>query len=120
MQISQLLINSSINLSYWNNSIHEGLVELMKGILEETVAIAHTNSIMLDYGERINYIVNLLKNAKGGRSSMLQDFEAKRATEIDFINGAIVKAGEKAGIPTPYNHTMVCIIKAIQDNYLKV
>jgi 2-dehydropantoate 2-reductase len=98
---------------------HEGLVELMRGILGETVAVAHANGIGLDYEERINYIVNLLKNAKGGRSSMLQDFEAKRATEIDFINGAIVKAGAKAGIPTPYNHAMVCLVKAIQDDYLR-
>jgi 2-dehydropantoate 2-reductase len=98
---------------------HEGLVELMQGILRETVAIAHANGIMLDYEERINYILNLLRNAKGGRSSMLQDFEAKRATEIDFINGAIVRAGEKVGIPTPYNHAMVCLIKAIQEDYLR-
>lgn len=98
---------------------HEGLIELMQGILRETVAIAHANSIMLDYDERINYILNLLRNAKGGRSSMLQDFEAKRATEIDFINGAIVRAGEKVGIPTPYNHAMVCLIKAIQGDYLR-
>ncbi|MCU0341837.1 MAG: 2-dehydropantoate 2-reductase [Spirosomaceae bacterium] len=95
----------------------EGLVELMQGILKETVAIAHANGIPLDYDERISYIVNLLKNAKGGRSSMLQDFEAKRPTEIDFINGAMVKAGAKAGIPTPYNHAMVCLIKAIQGSY---
>lgn len=98
---------------------HEGLVALMQGILKETVAVAHANGIMLDYDERIAYILNLLRNAKGGRSSMLQDFEAKRATEIDFINGAIVRAGEKTGIATPYNHAMVCLIKAIQDDYLR-
>jgi 2-dehydropantoate 2-reductase len=98
---------------------HESLVVLMKGILKETVAIAQSNGITLDYEERINYIMNLLKNAKGGRSSMLQDFEAKRATEIDFINGAIVEAGAKVGIPTPYNHAMVCLIKAIQEDYLR-
>jgi 2-dehydropantoate 2-reductase len=98
---------------------HEGLVALMQGILRETVAVAQANGIALDYQERIDYIVNLLKNAKGGRSSMLQDVEARRITEIDFINGAIVKAGEKAGIPTPYNHAMVCLIRAIQDDYLR-
>jgi 2-dehydropantoate 2-reductase len=100
-----------------NVPTHEGLVELMQGILRETVAVAAANGITLDYEERISYILNLLRNAKGGRSSMLQDFEAKRATEIDFINGAIVRAGAKAGIATPYNHAMVCLIKAIQDSY---
>lgn len=87
-----------------------GLVELMKCILKEMVEVANASGIDLDYDERLEYILNLLRNAKGGRSSMLQDFEAFRQTEIDFINGAIVKEGRKFGIPTPYNHAMVCLI----------
>jgi 2-dehydropantoate 2-reductase len=98
---------------------HEGLVDLMKGILAEVVEVASHHGITLDFEERINYIVNLLKNAKGGRSSMLQDFEAKRATEIDFISGAIVKEGAKFGVKTPYNHAMKCLIQSIQEGYLR-
>jgi 2-dehydropantoate 2-reductase len=98
---------------------HEGMVELMKGILGEVVEVASHHGITLDFEERINYIVNLLKNAKGGRSSMLQDFEAKRATEIDFISGAIVKEGAKFGVKTPYNHAMKCLIQSIQEDYLR-
>ena len=49
---------------------------------------------------------------------MVQDVEAKRPTEIDVINGAIVAAGRKHGIPTPINDTMVALIKSLQDRYL--
>jgi 2-dehydropantoate 2-reductase len=98
---------------------HESLVLLMQGILKEIIEVAKHHGINLDYDERINYIVNLLKNAKGGRSSMLQDFEAKRATEVDFISGAIVREGAKFGVATPYNHAMQCMIQAIQDDYLQ-
>ena len=98
---------------------HEGLVELMQNILKEIVAVAAKNGISLDYDERINYILNLLRNAKGGRSSMLQDFEAKRATEIDFINGAVVREGAKHSVPTPYNHAMQCLVRSIQEGYLR-
>lgn len=97
----------------------EGLVDLMKGILKEVVSVANASGIVLDYEERLGFILNLLHNAKGSRSSMLQDFEACRPTEIDYINGAIAREGGKAGIATPYNHAMVCLIKSIQENYLK-
>ncbi|HJJ94632.1 MAG TPA: 2-dehydropantoate 2-reductase, partial [Methanocorpusculum sp.] len=40
-------------------------------------------------------------------SSMYQDIMAKRLTEVDYINGAIVELGKKHGIPTPVNETIV-------------
>ena len=45
----------------------------------------------------------LLEKAIGGKASMLQDVEAGRRTEIDVINGAIVAAGKRHGVPTPHN-----------------
>jgi 2-dehydropantoate 2-reductase len=51
---------------------------------------------------------------------MLQDVEASRRTEIEVINGAIVRAGKSAGIPTPVNETMVAMIGALQAKYLAV
>ena len=42
---------------------------------------------------------------------MLQDVIRKRKTEIDFINGAIVKEGEKVNIPTPFNQMITELIK---------
>jgi 2-dehydropantoate 2-reductase len=56
-------------------------------------------------------------NAVGARGSMLQDVEAKRKTEIDVINGAIVKMGAEAGIATPVNQTFVNIIKALESTF---
>ena len=42
---------------------------------------------------------------------MLQDFEAGRRTEIDVINGAIVRAGDAAGIAVPLNGALVALVK---------
>jgi 2-dehydropantoate 2-reductase len=98
---------------------HEPMLQLMKLLLLETVAVAKANHIELDYEERINTITNLLKNAVGARSSMLQDVEAGRQTEIDVINGAIVQAGKQHGIATPYNESMVLLVQALEQEYLK-
>jgi len=48
------------------------------------------------------------------KTSMLQSLEKGTLTEIDFINGAVVRAGAKAGVPTPVNSTLVACIKGIE------
>ena len=96
---------------------HDGTLDLMRGILREVVAVANAQGIPLDYLERWNAITTLLKKAVGGKSSMLQDVEKGRRTEIDVINGAIVAAGRSLGIPTPYNESMVWMVKALEETF---
>ena len=97
---------------------HEGTLSLMRGLLAEVAAVAHAQGISLDEGERWQAISSLLERAVGARSSMLQDVEAGRRTEIDVINGASCEAGRKKGIATPLNDAMVWLINALQERYL--
>jgi len=48
------------------------------------------------------------------KASMLQSLEKGSVTEVDFINGAVVRAGAKAGVPTPVNATLVACLKGIE------
>jgi 2-dehydropantoate 2-reductase len=43
-----------------------------------------------------------------------QDILKKRRTEVDFINGLVVKKGREAGVPTPFNEAMTSVIKQIE------
>ena len=97
---------------------HEPMMDVMRALLRETVSVAEAEGIFLDFDERWDYIVNLLRNAVGARGSMLQDVQAKRRTEIDVINGAIAAAGRRHGIATPVNDTMVGLMKALEAEYL--
>lgn len=45
---------------------------------------------------------------------MLQDIEAGRRTEVDYINGKIVEYGAQAGVPTPYNAMIRGLVKALE------
>ena len=72
----------------------DGTKSLMAAILKEVVAVANAQGIALDYDERWAAITGLLEKAIGGKASMLQDVEARRQTEIEVINGAIVDAGK--------------------------
>jgi 2-dehydropantoate 2-reductase len=97
----------------------DGTKKLMAAILAEVAAVAKAQGIALDYDERWAAITGLLEKAIGGKSSMLQDVEATRQTEIEVINGAIVDAGRRTGVPTPHNETMVWMVQAAERRYLQ-
>jgi 2-dehydropantoate 2-reductase len=92
---------------------------LMQELLIEVVAVARAQNISLNFEERWEAICNLLhKLAPNTKGSMLQDVERRNQTEIDVINGAIVEAGTRFGIATPYNHSMLCLIKALEQSFV--
>lgn len=96
---------------------HDTMLLLMQNLLRETVNIANAQGIDISYNERWDAITNLLRKAVGGKASMLQDVERSRRTEIDVINGAIVEAGKRVGIPTPYNNTMVWLVRSLEETF---
>ncbi|MBW1804694.1 MAG: 2-dehydropantoate 2-reductase, partial [Deltaproteobacteria bacterium] len=53
----------------------------------------------------------------GNRASMLQDVLKRKPTEIDAINGAIVREGKALGISTPVNFMLTEIIHGLQETY---
>jgi 2-dehydropantoate 2-reductase len=97
---------------------HEPLLELMQALLREAVKVANHQNIPLDFHERWETITALLKRCgPTAKSSMLQDVEKGRRTEIDVINGAIVAAGRQLRIPTPHNEAMVWMIKSLEATF---
>jgi 2-dehydropantoate 2-reductase len=93
-----------------NDPIVSGLVD---SLLKEGVKVARANELMLGpdyYLDCLDYI----KDAGHHKPSMLQDIEAKRQTEIDYINGKIIEYGERAGVLTPYNSTLRSLVKALE------
>jgi 2-dehydropantoate 2-reductase len=54
----------------------------------------------------------VIPRAASHRSSMVQDLEAGRRTEVDYLNGAIVKMGREVGIDTPFHQSIVALIHA--------
>lgn len=89
------------------------LFNLVDSLLKEGVAVARANEFILGpdfYPDTINYI----RNAGHHKPSMLQDIEAGRRTEIDFINGKIIEYGLRVGMPTPFNTTLRSLVKALE------
>ena len=65
-------------------------------------------------------LLELTRTAGGGtglaRSSACVDLENGRRTEVDWINGAVVRLGQTHGIPTPVNRTLVAAVKGLEKH----
>ena len=54
------------------------------------------------------------------KASMLQSLENGSITEIDYVNGAVVRLGSQLGVPTPVNQTLVACLKGIERRLFQV
>jgi len=87
--------------------------DLVDSLIKEGIAVARANEFSLGSGY-YPYAIGYIKNAGNHKPSMLQDIEAGRRTEIDYINGKIVEYGRQAGIATPYNTMIRGLVKALE------
>lgn len=121
---SKLIINAGINaltaLTRLNNGRlieYEGTKDIMRLAVFEAVKIAKVKGIKLIYDDPIEKIESVCKATAGNVSSMLQDVLNKKRTEIDFINGAVVKWGQNLNVTTPVNYTLTNLIKTVEASY---
>lgn len=88
--------------------------DLFTALIEEASAVARALGIELQRDPR--ELVQAGAQAPGKhQASMLQDVLAGRPTEIDFMNGAIVQAGEKAGVATPLHRALWALVKGLEQ-----
>lgn len=93
--------------------------DLMEAAMREVMALAGTQGISLteeDVGEWYKVLYSL---DPGGKTSMLQDVEAQRKTEVEMFAGTVMKLGRRHAIPTPVNRYLFRKIREIEGSYLK-
>jgi len=86
---------------------------LAEAVLREGIEVAEANGIYFESGF-LEHCMGYLDKAGHHRTSMHVDIEKKNPTEIGFINDKIVKYGKAKGIPTPYNSTIVSLIRGTE------
>ena len=89
--------------------------ELMELTMREVMDIARTAKVNLYEDDIQNWYTFMYQLSPQGRTSMLQDIEAKRKTEVEMFAGKIIELGEKHAIPTPVNTVLFKAIKAIEE-----
>lgn len=94
------------------------VVALCFAVAREVVEVGLAMGFSLDLNERLENISAILAAGGTGKASMLQDVEARRPTEIEAINGAVVRQGELVGIPTPLNAALATLILGREASWL--
>jgi 2-dehydropantoate 2-reductase len=94
------------------------LRSVVSGLVDEGTAVASAQSIVLDADpeELIDHAARP-DVAYEHKASMLQDVEARRATEIDYLNGGIARFGRELGVPTPLHDTVTALIKGVEASW---
>ena len=92
--------------------------ELMESAMREVITIAQAEGIHLVEEDIANWKSFLSTLSPQGKTSMLQDVEAKRKTEVEMFAGKVIELGKKHGIPTPINQTLYRFIKVIEESYI--
>jgi len=87
---------------------------LMEALMHEVVLLAQASGVNLIKQDVLNWYPVLHTLSAEGKTSMLQDVEAGRKTEVDVFGGKVIELGNWFNISTPVNQTVVQIIKVLE------
>lgn len=117
----KLVINAAINpltalLRVPNGALLERppARELLQALACETAAVAAARGVQLPFADPVQAAEAVARRTAANRSSMLQDVERGAPTEIDAICGAVVQAGERLQLPTPFNRTLLRLVQSLR------
>lgn len=120
---NKLFINAGINAVAALTGLKNGhlldypeTLRLMEALVSEAVAVARKKGIPIE-GNPIEKVKAVAEATRENRCSMGQDFDNRRKTEIDAINGAVVREAERLGIAVPYNQMITDLIKVMEKGF---
>jgi 2-dehydropantoate 2-reductase len=126
---AKVAINASINPITAITGLKNGwllrepnLTALLEGTCNEVIAVAEKSGAKLASGEDLSILERtkrVVERTADNKSSMLQDIEKGKRTEIDSINGAVVRTGERCKVHTPLNSTLTTLVKGRESKVLK-
>lgn len=119
----KLFVNVGLNALAGMTGLKNGQIldfpetlRLMEALVNEAIEVARKKGIRIE-GSPIDRVRAVIEATRENRCSMGQDLDRKRRTEIDAINGAVVREAERLGIPVPYNRMITDLIKVIEKRF---
>lgn len=101
--------------SYARAARHPAARELIRRTAEETIAVARAAGVELPGPELVAAGIRLAETLGEATSSTAQDIARGRRTEMDSLNGFVVRRGAELGVPTPYNETLWALLKLLEE-----
>lgn len=90
-------------------------VALMETVVRELIAVGRADGVALDFDDVFPRVMELGDSMAVAISSTGQDIAASRRTEIDDLNGFVVRRGQALGVPTPVNATLQTLVRILEE-----
>lgn len=121
---AKLAVNAGINpvatlAQVRNGGIMESahLRQVLRLAVTEAVEVARRLGVRLPPGDLVEHTEEVCQRTANNINSMLQDVRRQRRTEVDAINGAVVRHGAAQELPTPANAILAALIHGIEETY---
>ena len=121
----KLIVNVGINAITALTGIKNGQIldlessrELSRAAVEEAAAVAQALGIEVRENA-VDHVFQVAAATASNRSSMGQDVDHHRPTEINAINGFVVREARRMGLTAPVNQTLTALVETMEYNYLK-
>jgi 2-dehydropantoate 2-reductase len=121
----KLLVNVGINAITALTGVKNGQLldlavtrELCRAAVQEGLEVARALGIEVR-SDAPDHVLQVARATASNRSSMGQDVDHRRPTEIDAINGVVVREARKAGLHAPVNQTLTALVATLQSHYEK-
>jgi 2-dehydropantoate 2-reductase len=119
---AKLIVNCAYNalsaitrLPYGRLVQNAGVPEVMRDVVDECLALARASGVSVP-GDMHETVRRIAQTMPEQFSSTAQDLARKKMTEIDHLNGYVVRKGGALGVPTPVNRTLLTLVKLLEKN----
>ena len=121
---SKLMINCAFNaISALTQNPYEKLAALsairatQAALVQEVIAVAQADGVALSEAIAMQAVAQISITMGSQKSSTAQDMARRKPSEIDHLNGFIVRRGQALGIPTPVNQALYALVKLVESAY---
>jgi 2-dehydropantoate 2-reductase len=121
---SKLMVNCAYNaisglaqVTYAQLAALPSIRELQHAVVGEVVALAAAEGVNLPLGASLEAMERIAVAMPGQLSSTAQDMSRRKPTEIDHLNGFVVRRGRELGIPTPANQALHALVKLVEAGH---
>ena len=117
---AKLVVNCAYNalsaiaqLPYGELVQGDGVPEVMRDVVDECLAVARAARVELP-GDMHEAVRGIARSMPGQLSSTAQDLARRKKTEIDHLNGYVVRQGDQLGVPTPTNRALLALVRLLE------
>jgi 2-dehydropantoate 2-reductase len=121
---AKLLVNCAYNaisalaqVDYGTLAANKAVRQTMRAVIEEVVAVSRAAGVGLDLSHAVTICEKIAQAMPRQLSSTAQDIARNKRSEIDHLNGFVVREGQRLSVATPVNQSLYALVKLIESTF---